>query len=60
MNTHRKQSRTPKPQPMAKQIERLQRDLKALGYTVLLDYGSGIYKPTITISIWPKDERTAA
>lgn len=60
MNTHRKQSRAPKPQPMTKQIERLQRDLRALGYSVFVDYGSGLYKPTVTVSVWPKDERKSA
>lgn len=59
MNTHRRQSRTPKPQPMEKQIERIRRDLEALGFDVTVERGNGRYKPTITVSAWPKMEKSA-
>lgn len=56
MKQYAKQNRQPKPQPANQVIERTKRDLQALGFEVHIDYGSGVYAPSVTLSVWPKRE----
>lgn len=56
MKIHKKQSRQPRPQTPERLIERFKRDFAKAGFQADVTYGNGRYAPSVTLSVWPKEE----